>query len=119
MCANADVIVKILPIGVDIAVHPGESLMAAAQRQGYFWPTRCRGQALCTACLFEVASGDESFSPVEALEHSALTSLASFQARRERQLRLGCQARPLHEATVLKRGVKHADAPQRSTGFFG
>src|SRR5258707_15458205 len=90
-----DVIVRVLPIDVDIIVRPGESLMTAAQRQGYFWPTRCRGQALCTACLFEVASGDESFGPIETLEHSALTSLASFQARRERPLRLACQARPV------------------------
>lgn len=109
--------VKVLPLGVEIIVLSGESLMAAAQRQGYFWPTRCRGQALCTACLFEVTSDQESFSSVEPLEQSALSSLSSFQAKRDGQLRLACQARPTRSVTVFKRGVRLAEAPRRATGF--
>jgi 2Fe-2S ferredoxin len=109
--------VNVLPLGVEIIVRSGESLMAAAQRQGYFWPTRCRGQALCTACLFEVVSGDENFSLREPLEQSALDSLSAFQTRRAGQLRLACQARPLTSVTVFKRGVRPADAPRRATGF--
>jgi ferredoxin, 2Fe-2S len=93
--------------------------MAAAQRQGYIWPTRCRGQALCTACVFEVVSGGDCFSSIEPLEQSALTTLPGHQARSEGQFRLACQARPVGEATIVKRGVKLAGAPHRSTGFFG
>jgi 2Fe-2S ferredoxin len=111
-------IVKVLPLDVDLVVRLGESVMAAAQRLGYYWPTRCRGQALCTACLFEVVAGPESFSSVEPLEHSALSSVSGAPAKQTGRLRLGCQARPLDAATILKRGVKLADPPQRSTGFF-
>lgn len=113
----ADIRVRVLPLDVELTVHSGESMMAAAQRQGYFWPTRCRGQALCTACLFEVVAGE--FDPVEPLEQDALDSLREFQAKRAGPLRLGCQARPNTTATVFKRGVKPAEAPPRPTGLFG
>jgi 2Fe-2S ferredoxin len=104
--------VRVLPLDVELTVHTGESIMAAAQRQGYFWPTRCRGQALCTACLFEVVSG--GFEPVEPLEQEALDSLDALQAKRTGRLRLGCQARPRTAATVFKRGVKPAEQVRRT-----
>ncbi|MEV6236608.1 2Fe-2S iron-sulfur cluster-binding protein [Lentzea sp. NPDC051838] len=106
--------IRVLPLDVEITVHSGESMMAAAQREGYFWPTRCRGQALCTACLFEVVSGD--FDQAATLELEALESLSSFQARRPGLLRLGCQARPTGSATILKRGMKPADT-ERNPGW--
>lgn len=111
--------VRVLPLDVELSVLPGESMMSAAQRQGYFWPTRCRGQALCTACLFEVVSGGEGFDPIEPLEQEALDSLTAFQAKRAGQLRLGCQARPRAAAAVFKRGVKPAERPRRMTGMWG
>jgi 2Fe-2S ferredoxin len=114
-----DIRVRVLPLDVELTVHSGESMMSAAQRQGYFWPTRCRGQALCTACLFEVVSEDEGFEEIEPLEQEALESLSAFQAKRTGRLRLGCQARPRAASTVVKRGVKPAEPPRRPTGFWG
>jgi ferredoxin len=114
-----DIRVRVLPLDVELTVHSGESMMSAAQRQGYFWPTRCRGQALCTACLFEVVSEDEGFEEIEPLEQEALESLSAFQAKRTGRLRLGCQARPRAAATVVKRGVKPAEPPRRPTGCWG
>jgi 2Fe-2S ferredoxin len=113
-----DVRVRVLPLDIELTVRPGESMMAAAQRQGYFWPTRCRGQAICTACLFEVVSGGEGFEPVRSLEADALEDLSEFQAKRAGELRLGCQARPRAAATVFKRGVKRAERPRRPISFF-
>jgi ferredoxin, 2Fe-2S len=110
--------VRVLPLDVELTVRPGESMMAAAQRQGYFWPTRCRGQAICTACLFEIVAGGEGFSPIKQLEQEALESLSEFQARRAGQLRLGCQARPQAAATVFKRGVTPAERRRRPAGFW-
>ena len=101
-----EVRVQVLPLDVELTVRRGESLMAAAQRQGYYWPTRCRGQALCTACLFEIVSGEHGFDPAEPLEQDALESLSEFQARRAGRLRLACQALPRGSATVFKRGMK-------------
>jgi 2Fe-2S ferredoxin len=114
-----DIVVRVLPLDVELTVHPGESVMSAAQRQGYFWPTRCRGQALCTTCLFEVLSDGEVFNPIEPLEQETLESISDFLARRPRPLRLGCQARPRAAAEVFKRGVKPADEPPRSPGLPG
>ena len=113
-----DVSVRVLPLDIELTVRPGESMMAAAQRQGYFWPTRCRGQAICTACLFEVVSGGEGFEPVRSLEADVLEDLSEFQAKRAGELRLGCQARPRAAATVFKRGVKRAERPRRPISFF-
>jgi 2Fe-2S ferredoxin len=113
-----DVLVRVLPEDVELTVHSGESVMTAAQRHGYFWPTRCRGQALCTACLFEVVSEGEGFEEIEPLEREALETLSAFQARRAGQLRLGCQARPRAAVTVFKRGMKPAAGPRRPTSFW-
>jgi|HubBroStandDraft_6_1064221.scaffolds.fasta_scaffold92359_2 2Fe-2S ferredoxin len=38
-------VVRVEPLGVDIDVRPGESIMAAAQRSGYYWPTHCQAMA--------------------------------------------------------------------------
>lgn len=110
--------VRVLPMDVELTVRAGESVMEAARRQGYFWPTRCRGQALCTACLFDVMSDSEDFGPVGALEREALESLRGFQERRDRRLRLACQARPCGSGVVFKRGVRIADPSPRATGIW-
>ncbi|WP_443201903.1 2Fe-2S iron-sulfur cluster-binding protein [Saccharopolyspora sp. 5N708] len=115
---SSEIRVRVLPLDVELTVRAGESVMAAAQRQGYFWPTRCRGQALCTACLFEVMSDSEDFDPAESLEQEALESLREFQEKRGRRLRLGCQARPRAPGTVFKRGMKIAEPPPRPTGIW-
>jgi ferredoxin len=113
-----EIVVRVLPVAVDIVVLDGESIMEAAQRQGFYWPTRCRGQALCTACLFEVVGDPDAFSAIAPREEDVLDSFTSLQARRTGQLRLGCQARLTRSATVFKRGVKVADPPPRPTGFL-
>ncbi len=113
-----DAVVTLLPLEADIVVRDGESVMAAAQRLGYFWPTRCRGQALCTACFFEIVTEDDSFNEIAPREQSALDALSSVQAKRPGQLRLGCQARPRRPATIFKLGVKVADAPRPYPEFF-
>jgi ferredoxin len=116
---DAVVPVRVLPLDVEIGVRPGESMLAAAQRQGYFWPTRCRGQALCTSCLFEDVSDGDGFHPVEPREQEVLESLSESRAKRAGRLRLGCQARPRTATTVFKRGVKPAEPPPRPTPTWG
>jgi ferredoxin, 2Fe-2S len=96
-------IVRVEPLGVSIEVARGETLMAAAERQGYRWPTICHGQALCTTCFIE---DSEAFEPPDQLE---LTGLEMFSGRsyyRGRALRLACQARPFADTVVFKRGVR-------------
>jgi 2Fe-2S ferredoxin len=96
------------PLGVTFELLPGESLMAAAQRAGYWWPTICKGNAQCNRCAVRVIDGTglEPRSPVE---------LAGLRAVRWRTIaedaadRLACQLRATGPAVVHKRGVKLLD----------
>jgi 2Fe-2S ferredoxin len=106
-------VVRVLPLDLALTVRPGETLMAAAQRHGYTWPTRCRGQALCTACLFEAHGPEGDFAPPGPAETQALETLKAFRERRGGHLRLGCQARPCRDTTVFKRGVRTEAEPHR------
>jgi 2Fe-2S ferredoxin len=101
--------VRVEPAGVDIEVGDGESVMHAAERQGYRWPTVCHGQAICTTCFFEVIDGGEHVAPPEPLERAALAQSPVAQAASG--ARLACQARVTGPVTVRKRGVRPADEP--------
>ena len=50
----------------------GQSVMAAAEGQGIFWPTVCQGLAECHTCFFEVMEGAGYFEPPDGLEQVAL-----------------------------------------------
>jgi 2Fe-2S ferredoxin len=95
-----------MPLGVDLDVEAGESLMEAAQRLGYYWPTRCHGRALCTACQVKIASGAENFSAIAEEERDALGLGLAHDGSEGDRLRLACQARPLGDAVVIKDGVR-------------
>jgi 2Fe-2S ferredoxin len=99
--------VRVAPSNVVIEVRGGEPLMKAAERLGYHWPTICHGQAECTACWIEVNDSDafESPAPIE------LCALKLFEGRSfyvGMNIRLACQARPLRDTAVSKRGVRPA-----------
>ena len=57
---GAGPVVRVEPIGVTFRLAEGETLIQAAWRQGYDWPTVCGGRAECTAChvLIEAAGKD-------------------------------------------------------------
>ncbi len=99
--------VHVEPAGVDIDVGEGESVMHAAERQGYRWPTVCHGQAVCTTCFFEVVEGAEHLAPAQPLERGALAGSPLTQAAAG-DVRLACQARVTGPVTVRKRGVRPA-----------
>lgn len=97
------VIVK--PSGIAIRVEDGESLMAAAERAGYHWPTICHGKAQCTAC-FIVAEEADAFCAPESAEVAGLEKFAGRAFYEGKTVRLACQARPCRDTQVMKRGVK-------------
>ncbi len=81
--------------------------MRAAERLGFYWPTICHGQAVCTACWIEVEDM-EAFEPPGMLE---LNGLKLFEGRSfyvGKHIRLACQARPIVDTVVSKRGVRLA-----------
>ncbi len=98
--------VRVEPSGVTIAVAKGETLMAAAERQGYRWPTICHGQALCTACAITLHESPDAFEPPGEPELGALELFAGRSFYEGKVVRLACQARPVVDTEVHKRGVR-------------
>lgn len=99
-------VVHVEPLGVDIEVLEGETLMHAAERQGYRWPTLCHGQAQCTVCAITVDDGPDAFLPPGPLEEEALKMFAGRSFYEGKTPRLACQARPATDTVVTKRGVR-------------
>ena len=108
--AAVGVVVQVEPSGISIEVRPGEALMTAAERQGYRWPTICHGQAVCTACAIVLEDNAADFAPPEALELKGLESFAGRSFYEGKVMRLACQARPISDTVVTKRGVRPARA---------
>ena len=102
--------VTILPANLEIEVKIGETLMGAAQGHGYYWPTTCGGQAICTTCLTEVISGAEVLAEMGRNERKTLVAERG-EAILNRPLRLACQATVLRDGalTVNKLGVRATD----------
>ena len=79
---------------MDVEVGAGQSVMAAAEDQGIFWPTVCHGLAECHTCFFEVVSGEEHLEPPNPLEEAALPGSPAVRGTRERSsvwpVRPGC-----------------------------
>lgn len=97
------------PLGVEFDVQPSESVIQAAWRAGYQWPTTCWGQAECGVCAMEILEGVEFLGPAEKLESDRLRSLP----RREGSgRRLACQTRMVADGsvTVRKPGVRARSA---------
>jgi ferredoxin, 2Fe-2S len=96
--------VTVEPSGVTFPVEPGETVMAAANRQGFRWPTVCGGNASCGACLSLVADGDESCGPVEGEEAETLARVARITAAGTQ--RLACRLTLTGDVRLTRRGVR-------------
>ena len=94
--------VRVEPDGFLIDVDPGETLIEAAWRLGYVWPTTCYGKAECTRCHVEVIAGAEHLSPVGDEEAATL----EFLGGRRPNVRLACRLRVDGPVVVRKRGVR-------------
>ncbi len=102
--------VRVEPAGARIEVGRDETLMGAAVRAGYRWPSICGGLAECGACVMELlvfATAD--LPPVTRREHERLQTVPECRLRPDATLRLACQFRPGDiDVTVQKRGVRLA-----------
>jgi 2Fe-2S ferredoxin len=98
--------VRVEPAGVDIPVDDGETLMAAAVRAGYRWPTVCGGQAQCGVCVLTVVSPSDLPAP-SPLESGRLAVVPERVLWPDAVLRLACQLRVESDGLVVfKRGVR-------------
>jgi ferredoxin, 2Fe-2S len=100
------VVVRVEPAGIDVAVDDGETLMAAAVRAGYRWPTVCGGQAECGVCVLEVVTPVD-LDPPAPLEAARLATVPERALRPDATWRLACQLRVGPPGLVVfKRGVR-------------
>jgi ferredoxin len=102
-------LVRVLPVDVTFEATAGESVMAAAQRQGLWWPTVCGGDAQCGTCWLVVNEGTEHCSAIKKEERARL---ALGMKANEPRARLACQLRVTGPVTVSRRSVRPAQAQQ-------
>jgi 2Fe-2S ferredoxin len=98
---------RILPLDIEIEADEGTTVMGAAQRHGYYWPTTCNGEGRCTTCACEVIEGQASLEPMGRAEAKTL-AYERGDAVLAGPTRLACQAR-IHGAgpiAVRKVGVR-------------
>ena len=102
--------VMVEPGGMEYEAAVGETLMDAARRLGYYWPTTCGVQVVCTTCLSEVVSCGDLLAEMGRSERKILTAERG-EAILKRPVRLACQATVLHEGTIVvnKAGVRSSD----------
>lgn len=99
--------VHVVGSDVDIEATPGETIIEAAWRHGYHWPTVCWGQAQCTMCYVRVLEGSSNLGPVSEQEREALDRWMSRSIRDSGgEVRLACRAQVRGTVTVEKRGVR-------------
>jgi 2Fe-2S ferredoxin len=103
-------VVRVEPLGADVEVQPGETLIEAAWRQGLEWPTVCYAQAQCTLCHVRVLSGSGELGPMGEEEEQAIRTLLG-RARRPDEIRLACRLEVHGDAVVRKHGVHQARQP--------
>ncbi|MGF7237461.1 MAG: 2Fe-2S iron-sulfur cluster-binding protein [Frankia sp.] len=109
-------VVHVDPIGVDLELEPGETIIEAAWRLGYRWPTVCHAQATCTVCHVEVLAGAENLTPAGDEEQDALEHRLPGAHRRDlTRLRLACRAQATGDVTVRKNGVRPVQTVQTGT----
>lgn len=97
--------IRVEPLGIEVAAAPGDSVMDAAERAGYFWPVGCARNGECTNCAFEVISGVGRLSAMGRYERQNLIRQRGPRGAEDPRVRLACQARVLGDVVVYKRGV--------------
>jgi len=107
---------RVEPVGCEIEVRRGESLIKAAWRAGYSWPTLCYGMGRCTACQCEVLDGVHLLSERTEAEVQLLRDLQRRVRRADpRRIRLACQVEIRGDVIVRKPGVKVANENDEAT----
>jgi 2Fe-2S ferredoxin len=97
-------VVEVQPLGARIRVAAAETIFEAAWRSGYYWPTRCDGQAQCTFCCLEVESGASHALQPEEEEQLVLDRIRRIRAS-DAPFRLACRMKIKGDVVVKKDGV--------------
>ncbi len=99
--------VHVQPAGVYIEVGEGETMMSAAQRDGYRWPSVCGGTAECTTCFVVIKSGLEAVAGPDESEEVALELVRMRFPNNSESVRLACQLKVIDDGVeVFRPGVR-------------
>jgi ferredoxin len=99
--------ITVQPEGFVIQGPSGATIMEAARALGFYWPTTCDAQGICTSCATQVLKGWANLSPMGRGERRTLAGELGDIAVRRGRWRLACQARLLDgDVEVLKHGVR-------------
>jgi 2Fe-2S ferredoxin len=99
--------IEVAPLGAVFELDPTETLIEAAWRAGYYWPTVCGGRGECGVCRCEIVAGAASAAPMEPRESRLLTALGAAKAGKT--IRLACQLKAAGNLKVLRPGMRKKD----------
>jgi 2Fe-2S ferredoxin len=106
MSTAAEATVRVQPAGHVFPVAPGETIMAAAQRAGFRWPTICGGKASCRTCVFTLVDGADRVAAPSSKEAEALALVRRPGSRAHAVIRLACQTTTSGDLVISKPGVR-------------
>jgi len=98
--------VQVEPSGAEFEINADETIIEAAWRNGFTWPTICNGRGTCKTCVFLTLEGEENLSAVESWEDSGLKAIAESLPAGGRGSRLACQAKVSGNVRLRKIGVR-------------
>lgn len=98
--------VRVLPDEIVIPAEDGQTIMDAAHDAGYYWPTTCGGEGICTTCTCTVEDGIANLEQMGRGELKTLAEDRSPAMLAGGRVRLACQARVHGDVIVTKRGVR-------------
>lgn len=98
--------IQVEPSGVSFEVEAGETIMAAAIRNGFTWPTICGGRGTCKTCVFLTLAGGANLLAAEPWEVEGLETIAETLPNGGEGWRLACQAKATGDVTLRKVGVR-------------
>jgi ferredoxin len=93
--------VLVMPLNATFDVLAGETVMKAASRHNYYWPTVCGGRGECAACALVIEQGIDNAGPVTAAERLQLACVAPHSTER-----LACQLTISGSIRARKNGVR-------------
>jgi 2Fe-2S ferredoxin len=107
--------ITLRPLDVVLETLAGETIMGAAQKQGYYWPTTCGGEGRCTTCACVILQGLEKLSERGRFEAKVLTEERGSSVLQS-PIRLACQAHVYGDVVVEKTGVRRPSESRLTAG---
>src|SRR5262245_60316441 len=95
--------VTVLPLGIELEVPPGTTVMEVARAEGYVWPTVCDANAECGTCVSIIREGTENCGPMPDDEQETLQRTMGLV---DPSRRLACRLTVTGPVTLTKRGVR-------------